>query len=110
MSANPRPAEAGAIRLPAAATFGNARAVLEQASTGLASAPLVFDLSGCARFDSSLLGVLLEIARRATAAQRRCAFVGASENIRKLAALYGVEGLLFGEHAGRASAADRPGP
>jgi phospholipid transport system transporter-binding protein len=111
VSAHPQSAgEAGAIRMPAEVTFGNARAVLEQVSAGLASAPLVFDLSGCARFDSSLIVVLLEVARRAAAARRRCAFVGASVNLRKLSALYGVEDLLFGEQAGRASAAGRPGP
>ncbi|MCL4185151.1 MAG: STAS domain-containing protein [Burkholderiaceae bacterium] len=111
MSANLQSAgDAGAIRMPAEITFGSARAVLEQASAGLVSLPLVFDLSACVRFDSSLIAVLLELARRAAAARRPCAFVGAPDNLRKLSALYGVEDLLFGEHAGRASAADRPGP
>jgi ABC-type transporter Mla MlaB component len=41
--------------------------------------------------------VLLELSRRASAAGRRCTFVGASANLHKLSGLYGVEHMLFDE-------------
>ncbi len=86
---------AGALALPAEVAFAGARAALEQALPGLDSERPRFDLSACRRFDSSLVGVLLELSRRASARGRRCEFVGASPNLRKLCGLYGVEGLLF---------------
>lgn len=97
----------GAFALPAEVTFAGAGAVLGRALPGLAGERPVFDLSACVRFDSSLIGVLLELSRRAADGGRRCEFVGASANLRKLCGLYGVEGLLFGAdgaHAGNARA------
>ncbi len=89
----------GAFALPAEVTFAHARAVLERALPALAGEGLAFDLSACVHFDSSLIGVLLELSRRASASGRRCEFVGASPNLRKLCSLYGVESLLFGAPA-----------
>lgn len=96
--------------LPAEVIFGNARAVLEQAMAALDAAQPVLDLSDCRHFDSSLIGVLLELQRRESAAGRHCSFVGASANLRKLSGLYGVEGLLFDNHAGQGTASGRPEP
>ena len=101
--------DVAALRLPAEVTFANARAVLEQAMAGLDAAQPALDLSECRHFDSSLIGVLLEVQRRESAAGRHCSFVGASANLRKLSGLYGVEGLLFGDHAGQGTASGRPG-
>ncbi|MCZ7559896.1 MAG: STAS domain-containing protein [Burkholderiaceae bacterium] len=98
---------AGAFALPAEVTFAGANTVLEQAMPSLADERPAFDLSACLHFDSSLVGVLLELSRRASASGRRCEFVGASDNLRKLCGLYGVESLLFGAgsaHAGNADA------
>ncbi|RPH63405.1 MAG: anti-sigma factor antagonist [Burkholderiales bacterium] len=102
--------EAGAARFPAEVTFGNACAALEQATAGLEAGQQEFDLSACRHFDSSLVGVLLELARRASAADGRCAFVGASANLRKLCGLYGVDEMLFGHGAPSAAAANLPRP
>ena len=105
----PQAGAGGAFALPAEVTFAGANAVLEQALPSLAGERPAFDLSACQRFDSSLIGVLLELSRRASASGRRCEFVGASSNLRKLCGLYGVESLLFGAgnahaHAGHAAA------
>ncbi len=94
--------------LPDEVTFANARAALGQALAGLESAQPRFDLSACRRFDSSLVGVLLELARQARARGRACAFAGAPDNLRKLAGLYGVERLLFGTAPGSGTAAGEP--
>ena len=102
--------DAAALRLPAEVTFANARAVLEQAMAGLDAVQPVLDLSDCRHFDSSLIGVLLELQRRESVAGRRCSFVGASANLRKLSGLYGVEGLLFGNLAEQGTASGRTGP
>ncbi|MCD6734254.1 MAG: STAS domain-containing protein [Burkholderiaceae bacterium] len=98
----------GVFALPAEVTFAGANTVLEQALPSLSGERPAFDLSACRRFDSSLIGVLLELSRRASASGRRCEFVGASGNLRKLCGLYGVENLLFGAghaQAGHATAA-----
>ncbi len=103
----PASGAAGAFALPAEVTFAGANTVLEQAMPSLADERPAFDLSACLHFDSSLIGVLLELSRRASASGRRCEFVGASDNLRKLCGLYGVESLLFGAgsaHAGNAHA------
>ena len=53
------------------------------------------DLGGCVRFDSSLLSVLLELARHAAAAGATCRLHQVPSNLGKLAALYGADDLLF---------------
>lgn len=85
------------MRLPAEVRFADARKVVERASAALDAPEPRFDLSGCERFDSSLLAVLLELARRAAARGRRCRFESPPGNLLKLAALYGVDSLLFDE-------------
>ena len=91
-------------RFPPQVDFATAGAVLEQAAAAGAAqqGERAYDLSGCARFDSSLLAALLELARRADADGARCRFEGADANLLKLAGLYGVGPLLFG----RSSAAE----
>jgi len=102
--------EPGPLRFPAEVTFANARDALERAASGLEAARPRFDLSACRYFDSSLIGVLLELARRASSTGRRCTFVGASANLRKLCGLYDVDALLFGDDARGAATASRPVP
>jgi len=84
-------------RFPPVVDFAVANAVLEAAGEAGSGADRVHDLSACQRFDSSLVAVLLELMRRANASGARCRFDGASDNLLKLAGLYGVGGLLFGE-------------
>ena len=88
---------ADTLRLPAEVTFATAPGVLEQALKALGAGTRRFDLSDCERFDSSLIGVLLELRRRAHAADAGCGFVGPSSRLLELAALYGVEPLLFAQ-------------
>lgn len=83
------------MRLPREVWFADARKVVEQASVALDAPESRFDLSACERFDSSLLAVLLELERRARARGRRCRFESPPDNLLKLAALYGVDSLLF---------------
>lgn len=83
------------IRLPEKVTFETAPVVLEAAAGALGAGVRQVDLAACAEFDSSLIAVLLELRRRATAAGGSCAIGDAPANLRKLAALYGVDGLLF---------------
>ena len=86
---------------PPQVDFANAAAVLGQAAEATADGQgeRVYDLSACVRFDSSLLAVLLELTRRATAEGTGCRFEGADPNLLRLADLYGVGPLLFARPA-----------
>lgn len=84
------------LALPPEVTFASAPAVLGDGERALAAGARSVDLSACVRFDSSLIGVLLELARGARRAGRPCRFDAAPANVRKLARLYGVDDLLFG--------------
>ena len=86
------------LRMPAQVTLQTAPAVLEAASAALAAGGREIDLAECSDFDSSLIAVLLELSRRASATSPSAAPLGLRNvppNLRKLAALYGVEELLF---------------
>jgi ABC-type transporter Mla MlaB component len=102
-------------RLPAEVRFDNANAVLEAAAAAESGAERTFDLSACERFDSSLIAIQLELLRRAREAGARCRFEGSGENLLRLAGLYGITALLFGEHGdvavteGEAAAVAPPG-
>ena len=85
-------ADASPVRLPARVTFETAPQALEAAAGAVAAGVRQFDLSGCTEFDSSLLALLLELSRRAGAPVR---VLGVPPNLRKLAALYGVDEILF---------------
>ena len=83
-------------RFPAQVDHAVATAVLDEAAAAQTGAERVHDLSACERFDSSLIAVLLELVRRAQVAGARCSFEAPSENVLRLAGLYGVAPLLFG--------------
>ena len=86
------------LRMPARVTFQTAPAVLEAASAALQAGGREIDLADCSDFDSSLIAVLLELSRRTGAASPSAAPLGLRNvppNLRKLAALYGVEEILF---------------
>lgn len=91
------------IALPAEITFATAPRVLDDAARTVddalrgaaAGTALDIDLGGCDRFDSSLLSVLLELARHAAAAGATCRLHHVPSNLGKLAALYGADDLLF---------------
>jgi phospholipid transport system transporter-binding protein len=87
---------AGAVhRLPASVVFASASAELAGCARALAEGARVFDLSACADFDSSLIVLLLELRRQAAPRGFVPRLEGAPARLRSLAALYGVEDLLF---------------
>jgi len=86
-------------RFPAEVDHSVANEVLAAALAADGGAERVYDLSACEHFDSSLVAVLLELARGAQSAGGSARFEGASEKLLRLAGLYGVGVLLFGEGA-----------
>ena len=87
------------IRLPEQITLRNARAVLATLGAALSAQPggssaVEVDASALAQFDSSALGVLVELHRRAAASQRSCRLVGMPPRLAELARLYGVTELV----------------
>jgi phospholipid transport system transporter-binding protein len=82
--------------LPAALTHAEAEASLHMLSQGLASltGPVLVDASALQRFDSSALAVLLQCRREAMGQGRGFTVRALPEQLRALARLYGVDGLL----------------
>ena len=91
-------------RFPAEVDHAVANEVLAAAVAAQSGPERVYDLSGCEHFDSSLVALLLELARGAQAAGASVRFEGARENLLRLAGLYGVGALLFGKGAPDAGA------
>ena len=80
---------------PSTVTFDTAPREIESLARALAGNGWSLDLSGGTEFDSSLIGVMLELERRAKAAGARCSFHAPASNLVELARLYGVHELLF---------------
>ena len=77
-------------------TIDNAVSLLAQGS-GLFTAPQVtVDLAAVAEVDSSAVSLLLEWRREAERSGRSIRFVNLPDNLKSLAALYGVDGLIAG--------------
>ncbi|MEX5745481.1 lipid asymmetry maintenance protein MlaB [Massilia sp. X63] len=87
-------AEANPMLSLDALTFGSAKGALEQGCAAIAAGETVFDLGGVSAADSSGVAVLLAWQRRARAANQRLTYINVPQNVQKLAALYGVDGLL----------------
>ena len=87
-----------AAALPSRVTFDLAPEVLERCAAQLSGSTGEIDLSACQDFDSSLLGILLELRRRTGAAGATLRLIAPPANLRKLADLYGVDRLLFETH------------
>jgi ABC-type transporter Mla MlaB component len=87
---------ADAAGFPAEITLDTAPAALEAARAALRARPGELDLSPLGRFDSAAVAVLVALRREAgSGLQLR----NPPANLRKLASLYGVEAVLFGERA-----------
>lgn len=87
------------MRLPERITLGDARAALATLGAELSAQPggpsvVEIDASALNRFDSSALGVLVELHRRAAAAGRSCRLIGMPPRLAELARLYGVTELV----------------
>jgi ABC-type transporter Mla MlaB component len=80
---------------PATITFDTAPREVEALARALASEGWTLDLATCTDFDSSLIGVMLELERRALAVGKKCRFSNPPPNLLELARLYGVGELLF---------------
>jgi ABC-type transporter Mla MlaB component len=83
------------LSVPGPVMFATAPGILDELSRQTGAGPFTADLAGCVEFDSSLIGVLLELLRRAGPAADDCRFVNPDHNLRKLARLYGIDDLLF---------------
>ena len=77
-----------------AMTFDSAREALAQGAAAITAGETVFDLAGVKAADSSGVALLLAWQRRALDAGHRLTFVNVPDNVRKLAALYGVDTLV----------------
>ena len=90
---------------PGEVRLSNAVAALAQARVALGpaagSTPGSIDLAGLTVFDSAALAVLAALRRDADGSLR---FANPPPNLRKLAALYGVDALLFEPADGQATA------
>ena len=87
-------AEANVMLSLDALTFQTAPAALEQGAQAIRAGETVFDLGGVKAADSSGVAMLLAWQRRAQKAGQRLSFINVPENVRTLAALYGVDSLL----------------
>ena len=88
-----------ALRLPERITLREARSVLEALGATLVAQPgapaaIELDASALVQFDSSALGVLVGLHRRAAEAGRPCRLVGMPPRLAELARLYGVGELV----------------
>jgi phospholipid transport system transporter-binding protein len=87
------------MRLPEQITLRNARAVLAVLGAELSAQPgaasvVEIDAHALVQFDSSALGVLVELHRRAAATRRSCRLVAMPPRLAELARLYGVTELV----------------
>lgn len=80
-----------------ALTMNNVTAVLEESARVFQGSRIVVDLSGVSEVDSAALSLLLEWRRAAGAASRAIEYTNLPANLKSLADLYGVSGLLGAE-------------
>lgn len=87
-------AEANPMLSIDALTFASAPEALAQGAAAIRAGETVFDLGGVKAADSSGVALLLAWQRRALDAGHRLTFINVPDNVRTLAALYGVDTLL----------------
>ena len=81
-------------KVEGALTMTNATAVLAESERAFQGPRIVVDLAGVTEVDSSALSLLLEWRRRAAADNRAIEYANLPENLKTLAALYGISELL----------------
>ena len=84
----------GRCTLSGPVTMRNVTAVLEESRRLFNGSRVVIDLSGVTELDSAAVSLLLEWQRGAKAANREVELVNVPANLKSLADLYGVSGLL----------------
>jgi phospholipid transport system transporter-binding protein len=77
-------------------TIADAASLVDEGKRLFVAESIVVDLGGVTEVDSAAVSLLLEWQRTARAANRRIEFVNLPENLKSLAALYGVSELLGG--------------
>ena len=85
---------AGRCVLQGPVTMANVTRLLEESARAFEGPELIVDLSGVTEVDSAAVSLLLEWRRAATAANRRIEYTNVPANLRSLADLYGVAGLI----------------
>jgi phospholipid transport system transporter-binding protein len=70
-------------------------AAAAKAAPGAGSVRIQIDLAALSQFDSSAVAALVALSRRAAERRLQLRCVNVPPNLRKLAALYGVDGALF---------------
>ncbi|MDB5902227.1 MAG: anti-sigma-factor antagonist [Betaproteobacteria bacterium] len=86
--------DAGRCTVQGPLTMSNVTAVLEQSRALFKGPQIVVDLAGVTEVDSAALSLLLEWRRLAAAEKRAVEYRNLPANLRTLADLYGVSGLL----------------
>jgi phospholipid transport system transporter-binding protein len=89
--------ENGRCRLKGPVTIGNVTQLMAEGSRLFTAAEITLDLSQVTEVDSTAVSLLLEWRRAARRHGRRIAYVNLPENLKSLAALYGVTELIEGE-------------
>jgi phospholipid transport system transporter-binding protein len=80
--------------LQGAVHSGNVVAVLDEGKLKFVAPHVTVDLGGLTEVDSTAISLLLEWRREAQRGNRKITFVNLSDNLKSLAALYGVSDLL----------------
>ena len=75
-------------------TLGNVTSVLEESARLFTGPQIVVDLAAVTEVDSAAVSLLLEWRRAAQAANRKIEFTNVPANLKSLAELYGVSGLV----------------
>jgi len=89
--------EGDALRLEGPVNLETVGSLLGEARRLMAPEVDVIDIGGVTDADSSLIALLLDLARAARAAGRSLAVVRPTAGLASLARLYGVDALLFPE-------------
>ena len=85
---------AGRCVLQGPVTMANVTRVLEESARVFQGPEVTVDLSGVTEVDSAAVSLLLEWRRAAAAVNRRIEYTNVPANLRSLADLYGVAGLI----------------
>lgn len=86
--------DGGRCTLQGAVNISNVVAVRDEARRLLTAPHVTVDLSGLTEVDSTAISLLLEWRRAAQRENRKIEYINLPDNLRSLAALYGVSELL----------------
>lgn len=88
--------EGGRCEVRGALTIANAASLVEEGRRLFVAERMVVDLGGVTEVDSAAVSLLLEWRRAARGGNRRIEYINLPDNLKSLAALYGVAELLGG--------------